>query len=206
MWAVSVLSIPIIVLAVDVLTQRRITNALRDVLFRPDDTQLFEFRDIVWAWALLAAAGGLAVWALRELMFPTKVVAANESGVRLQVTAPFRPPLFVAWPDVADIGSARVDDEGDTLPVLWVRFADPSIGPEEPWNGRWMDDHTIALLAADWEMHPIEVAKRLTELAIEAAEAAVDEPEVGSTEQHEADEYVAEQYEAGAVERHEGER
>ena len=171
MWRVSIISIPFIVLAVDVLTQRRLTNALRDALFRPDDTQLFEFRDIVWAWVILAAAGGLAVWALRELIVPTKLIEAGSSGIRLQVTAPFHRPLFVAWADIDDIGSAHVDDEGEVLPVLWLRFLSPEIGPEDPWSARWMDENTLAVLASDWETDPIDVARHLTDLAIDVARA-----------------------------------
>ena len=172
MWMTSVLSIPLIVLAVDVLTQRRLTNALRDVLFRPDDTQLFEFRDIVWAWVMLAVAGGLALWSLRELIVPSKMIEADAAGLRLQVTAPFRPPLFVAWADIDDIGSATVDDDGDLLPVLWVKFAESGIGPQSPWSARWMDDHTLAVLGTDWEKDPIEVARMLTDVAVVVARDA----------------------------------
>ncbi len=171
MWLTSLVATPLIVLAVDVLTQRRITNSLRDVLFRPDDTQLFEFRDVVWAWAILVVAGGVAIWALRELIAPTKVVSADLAGLRLQVTAPFRKPLFVAWSDVEDIGSATVDDEGDTFPVLWIRFADIDVGLPEPWSARWMDDRTLALMGSDWETDPIDVAKLLTDVALESANA-----------------------------------
>lgn len=166
MWLTSLIATPLIVLAVDVLTQRRITNSLRDLLFRPDDTQLFEFRDVVWAWTILIVAGGVAIWALRELIIPTRVVAADVSGVRLQATAPFRKPLFVAWSDVEDIGSATVEDEGDTFPVLWFRFADVDIGLPEPWSARWMDDRTLALIASDWDTDPIDVARQLTDLAL----------------------------------------
>ena len=167
----SLVATPLIVLAVDVLTQRRITNSLRDVLFRPDDTQLFEFRDVVWAWAILIVAGGVAMWALRELIAPTKVVSADLAGLRLQVTPPFRKPLFVAWSDVEDIGSATVDDEGDTFPVLWIRFAEIDVGVAEPWSARWMDDRTLALMGSDWETDPIDVAKLLADVAIESARA-----------------------------------
>lgn len=171
MWLTSLVSTPLIVLAVDVLTQRRITNSLRDLLFRPDDTQLFEFRDVVWAWVILIVAGGVAIWALRELIAPTKVVSADLSGVRLQVTPPFRKPLFVAWSDVEDIGSATVEDEGDTFPVLWIRFADLDIGLPEPWSARWMDERTLALMGSDWEIDPIDVARLLADVAIQAATA-----------------------------------
>lgn len=178
MWRVSIIAIPFIVLAVDVLTQRRITNALRDVIFRPDDTQLFEFRDVVWAWVMLAVAGGLAIWGLRELIAPTKLIEANEAGVRLQVTAPFHRPLFVAWSEIDDIGSARVDDEGEVLPVLWFRFTSAEIGPDDPWSARWMDDTTLAMLASDWEADPIDVAEDLAEVAIAAARSEHDQDEV----------------------------
>ncbi len=171
MWRVSILSIPFIILAVDVLSQRRLTNAFREALFRPDDTQLFEFRDVVWAWVILAAAGSLAVWALRELIVPTKLIEAGSSGIRLQVTAPFRRPLFVAWSDIDDIGSARVDDEGEVLSVLWLRFVSTEIGPEDPWSARWMDDTTLAVLASEWESDPIDVARQLTDLALDVARA-----------------------------------
>ena len=171
MWLTSLVSTPLIVLAVDVLTQRRITNSLRDLLFRPDDTQLFEFRDVVWAWVILIVAGGVAIWALRELIVPTKVVSADLAGVRLQVTPPFRKPLFVAWSDVEDIGSATVEDEGDTFPVLWIRFVDVDVGLPEPWSARWMDERTLALMGSDWETDPIDVARLLADVAIQAATA-----------------------------------
>lgn len=186
MWLTSLVTTPLIVLAVDVLTQRRITNGLRDILFRPDDTQLFEFRDVVWAWVILLVAGGVAIWALRELIHPTKVVSADLAGVRLQVTPPFRKPLFVAWGDVEDIGSATVEDEGDTFPVLWIRFAEIDVGLPEPWSARWMDERTLALMGSDWEADPIDVARRLTDIAIEAATAEEEASEVpeGAVEPH----------------------
>jgi hypothetical protein len=181
MWVTSLVATPLIVLAVDVLTQRRITNSLRDVLFRPDDTQLFEFRDVLWAWVILLAAGSLALWALRELIVPTKVIEADEAGVRLQITAPFRKPLFIAWGDIEDIGSATVDDEGDVLPVLWFLLGDIDVGLPEPWSARWMNERTIALLASDWDIDPIEAARLLADLAIESVTLRDDAEMVGGS-------------------------
>ncbi len=173
----SLLVTPLIVIAVDVLTQRRITNALRDLVFRPDETQLFEFRDVVWAWVILLAAGGVAIWALRELIAPTKVVEADASGVRLQVTAPFRKPLFLAWSDIEDVGSATVEDEGEVFGVLWIRIGDIDVDLAEPWSARWMDERTLALMASDWEVDSIEAARLLTDVAIASVEAESEAPE-----------------------------
>lgn len=177
MWVMSLLVTPLIVIAVDVLTQRRITNALRDLVFRPDETQLFEFRDVVWAWVILLAAGGVAIWALRELIAPTKVVEADASGVRLQVTAPFRKPLFLAWSDIEDVGSATVEDEGEVFGVLWIRIGDIDVDLAEPWSARWMDERTLALMASDWEVDSIEAARLLTDVAIASVEAESEAPE-----------------------------
>lgn len=171
MWVMSLLVTPLIVIAVDVLTQRRITNALRDLVFRPDETQLFEFRDVVWAWVILLAAGGVAIWALRELIAPTKVVEADASGVRLQVTAPFRKPLFLAWSDIEDVGSATVEDEGEVFGVLWIRIGDIEVDLAQPWSARWMDERTLALMASDWEVDSIEAARLLTDVAIASVKA-----------------------------------
>lgn len=168
MWLTSLVTIPLVVLSVDILTQRRLTNALRDMIFKPDDTQLFEFRDVIWAWVILLAAGGVALWALRELILPTKVINADDSGLRLAVTAPFRRSLFVAWADIEDIGSATVDDEGDVFPVLWIRLTPAAAAIDQPWSARWMDDRTLAMMASDWDSDPIEVAQMLTDLAVEA--------------------------------------
>ena len=177
MWVMSLLVTPLIVIAVDVLTQRRITNALRDLVFRPDETQLFEFRDVVWAWVILLAAGGVAIWALRELIAPTKVVEADASGVRLQVTAPFRKPLFLAWSDIEDVGSATVEDEGEVFGVLWIRIGDIEVDLAQPWSARWMDERTLALMASDWEVDSIEAARLLTDVAIASVEAESEAPE-----------------------------
>lgn len=172
MWLTSLLTIPLVVLSVDILTQRRLTNALRDMIFKPDDTQLFEFRDVIWAWVILLAAGSVALWALRELILPTKVIDADDAGVRLRVSAPFRRPLFVAWSDIEDIGSATVDDEGDAFPVLWIRLADAAASIDQPWSARWMDKRTLAVMASDWDTDPIEVARMLANLAVEATRVA----------------------------------
>lgn len=171
MWKWSLAGVPLVVIAVDVLTRRRLTNALREVLFRPEDTQIFEPRDVIWAWIMLACGLVLVGVGLKELMFPTAVVEADAAGLRLRLSGPLRPPTTLSWEQIDDIGSGSVADEGDRLPVLWVRVFDPEVFPDQPWGARWIDESTIAVLASDWDRTAVRGAEEITLLALEAARA-----------------------------------
>ncbi len=187
MWGLAVMAIPMLVAGLDLLTRRRLTNFLRELLFRPEDTQLPEPRDTVWAVALVVVGLGLAIWGMRELLSPTKVITADRAGIRLRVRGPFRAPWFVGWGEVEDLGSGTVGDEGIQLPVLWLRFTSPASIPDEPWGARRLDDHTLALLASDWDVRHVDVATELGALAAAALEEAeAGAPEVGDVEDPES--------------------
>ena len=47
MWALAMAGIPLLVISLDVLTNRRITNWLREIIFKPEDTQIYEPRDVI---------------------------------------------------------------------------------------------------------------------------------------------------------------
>lgn len=178
MWVMALGGVPLVVLAVDVLTRRRIVDALRGLLFRPEDTQLLEPRDVIWAWALLVVGLVFTLWGVKELIAPAVVLRADPTGVAVRLSGPLRPPVHLPWEAIDDVGSGTVDDEGDALPVLWLRLASidgPAHGqwvPHDPWGARWVDGQTIALLAADWERDPTEVAAAITEHALAAATGA----------------------------------
>ena len=169
MWKWSLAGVPLVVIAIDVLTRRRLTNALREVLFRPEDTQIFEPRDVIWAWIMLVCGLVLVGVGLKELMFPTTMVEADADGLRLRLSGPLRPPTSLNWEQVDDIGSGSVADEGDRLPVLWVRVFEPEELPDQPWGARWIDESTVAVLASDWDRTAVRAAEEITLLALEAA-------------------------------------
>lgn len=77
MWWMAIGSIPLLVIGLDVLTNRRLTNWLRERLFNPEDTQIYEPRDVIWAWAMVIFAGVVVIWALKELFAPTRVVEGH---------------------------------------------------------------------------------------------------------------------------------
>lgn len=175
-WAVAMLSIPALVIAVDVLTRRRLTDLFRELLFRPDDTQLFEPRDVIWA-SLLAAVGlAFAIWGLRELLFPTPVFVAEPDGIRLRLGGPFSRALTeIPWDQVDDLGASTVDDDGDSIPVLWIRLLDRRDLPDNPWGARWADDRTLAITASDWDRPPPEVAPAAVDVALASASRGIHE-------------------------------
>ena len=70
MWLMALAGIPLLVISLDVLTNRRITRWLTDIIFRPDDIQIYEPRDVIWAWVMALFSGFIVLWGLKELFFP----------------------------------------------------------------------------------------------------------------------------------------
>jgi hypothetical protein len=176
MWGVSLLGVPMVVFALDILTQQRLTEMLRNLLFKPEDTQLTEPREDVWAVVLLIVGLILCVWGLKELLSPSKVVVADSEGIAIRLRGPGRRPFRLAWSQIEDIGSATVEDDGTRMPVLWVRTVEPGLLPADGWGARPMDDRTLAVLASDWEMSHVAAAEGISAVAVLARAAA--EPEV----------------------------
>jgi hypothetical protein len=177
MWGVSLMGVPMVVVGLDLLTQRRLTTLLRDIVFRPEDTQLPEPRETVWAVALVVVGVLVVAWGLKELLVPTKVVVADDNGLSLKVTSPFARPLTLSWDQIEDIGSATVEDDGEYLPVLWIRTIEPGVLPADGWGARPMDDRTMAVLTSDWEVSHVVAADGISSrvLAARAVGASAEE-------------------------------
>jgi hypothetical protein len=169
MWLLAIGGIPLLVLAVDVLTNRRITNWLREIVFNPNDTQIFEPRDVIWAWAMLLFAGFLVIWGLKELFVPTKIVEATEAGLKVRLRGPFRGADVIPWRNIVDIRPGEIEDEGDILLLLDIEVMTRGQLPDHPWGGRWVRSRVLGLLAEDWSTPPAQVADDLGKYAVEAA-------------------------------------
>ena len=172
MWLLALAGIPLLVVSLDVLTNRRITDWLRELLFRPEDTQIYEPRDVIWAWALFAFGAFLVIWGLKELFAPTKVVECRDDGLALKISGPFRPSSSIGWSQIVDVTGDEMNDEGTTIPVLLVTVLDKDGLPGDPWGARWLDDRTLAVVAEDWSPGPEEVAKQVGDFAVEATKRA----------------------------------
>lgn len=169
MWLMAMGGIPLLIISLDVLTNRRITNWLRELIFRPEDTQIYEPRDVIWAWAMLLFSAVIVLWGLKELFLPTKVIEATDDGLSLKVSGPFRPASTIAWDLLDDVRAIQVTDEGDTIPMLSIRMLATGDLPKDPWGARWLGDRELALLAQDWAEPPSSVASEIIDFAVEAA-------------------------------------
>ena len=167
MWLMALGGIPILVLSLDVLTNRRITNWLREIVFPPRDTQIFEPRDVIWAWVMLAVAVFVIIWGLKELFVPTRVIECRPDGLALRLAGPHKPPSVVPWRMLADVDQYEIVDEGQKLPYLLVEFFSTEGLPDDPWGATWVTDRAVAILAQDWSEKPLAVAEKIADYAVE---------------------------------------
>lgn len=173
MWLVALAGVPMIVLGVDVLFRRRLVSAISSVVFNPDDPQLFEARDVIWAAVLLVLGILLAVFGLKELISPRPVVKADSEGLQLHLGHLFASPVMIPWDEVDDVGAEELNDDGDVISVMWVRVNNPLRMPRHPWGARWLDANTLAILASDWEKDAGWVAEMVADVAVNTARQAL---------------------------------
>ncbi len=172
MWLMAIGAIPLLVIAIDVLTNRRITNWLREMLFPPADTQIYEPRDVIYAWAILLFAGFIVIWGLKEMFAPTKVVECRDEGLALKLRGPLRRHDVIPWSNLVDVEAGEIDDEGERLPLLRIKVLDRAGLPDHPWGARWLDTRLLGILAQDWAITPREAATRIGDYAVEAVRRA----------------------------------
>jgi hypothetical protein len=182
MWLLSLAGVPLLVVGVDVLRSRRIIGFFQNLIWPNGNPELLEARDYIWAVALIVFGLIIAGYGIVELINPRPVLKANDEGIFLRLGNPVAAATMIPWADLVDIGSEDLDDEGDIVPVLWIKVADPSLLPRRPWGARWLDDTTIAVLGSDWERPPAAVVIDLTRTAMSVVRLrrAVAESSVGT--------------------------
>ena len=168
MWLMAIGGIPLLIISLDVLTARRITRWLTDLIFRPEDVQIYEPRDVIFAWAMFLFAAFIVIWGLKELFMPTKVLEATDEGLEIRVRGPLRPASLIAWDNIRDVGGADIEDEGDVIPLFVIGVFDRGDLPDNPWGARWVDERDLGVLAEDWDDDPQEVAERVADFAVDA--------------------------------------
>lgn len=168
MWLMAMGGIPLLVISLDVLTARRMTRWLTDLMFRPEDVQIFEPRDVIFAWVMFLFGALLVIWGLKELFVPTKVVECRDDGLAVRVNGPFRGPSLIPWGNIQDVGGADIDDEGDLIPLLIITMFNREGLPDNPWGARWVAERELGIMAQDWDEDPQNAAERIADYAVES--------------------------------------
>jgi hypothetical protein len=168
MWLLSLAGIPLLVLGVDVLRSRRIIGFFQNLIWPSGNPEVLEARDYIWAVVMIVVGLIIAGYGVAELINPRPVLAATDDGLRLRIGHPAAPAATIPWAELVDVGAEELDDEGESVPVLWLKVFDPSRLPAHPWAARWLDDNTIALLASDWERPAATVADQISRASMEA--------------------------------------
>lgn len=172
MWLMAMGGIPLLVMSVDVLSpNRKLTNDLRELLFLPEQTQIYEPRDVIWAWAMLLFGLILVGWGLKELFYPTRVIETRPSGLAIRLGGPLKKPSFIPWEQIKDVSGIEIEDEDRMLPLLAVELSTRGDLPAHPWGARWLEERLLGVLAEDWSTQPSAVADEIGKYAVEAAVA-----------------------------------
>ena len=169
MWLMAIGGIPLLVISLDILTERRITRWLTDLIFRPEDVQIYEPRDVIWAWVILLFGATFVLWGLKELFVPTRVVECKDEGLAIRLSGPLKGASLVPWGNIQDVGGDVVLDEGDPIPVLVLSVFDRTDLPSNPWAARWVNERELAVMAQDWADSPDAVAQQIADYAVDAA-------------------------------------
>ena len=167
MWLMAIAGIPLLIISLDVLTERRITRELTDLIFAPDDIQIYEPRDVIYAWAMFLFAAFLVLFGLKELFWPTKVIECRPEGMKIRVSGPWKGASLIPWENIRDVGGLEVIDEGDHVDLLVITVFQRGDLPDNPWNARWLDDRELGLMAQDWSEDPQVVAEKIADFAVE---------------------------------------
>ncbi len=171
MWLMAIGGIPLLVISLDVLTNRKLTDQLREMLFRPDQTQIYEPRDVIWAWGMLLFGAIVVIWGLKELFFPTRIIEAKPYGLAVRLSGPLQKPTLIPWENIKDVAAIEIDDEDSVLPLFGIELITRGDLPDHPWGARWLEERLLGVLAQDWSTNPGDVADQIGTYAVDVAVA-----------------------------------
>lgn len=149
-WILAVLGVPFLLIGADFFFEQRLIGVFRDLVYGTEELPAFEPRDRILAVVFILVGVALIGWGLKELVFPTKVLVADDEGIRLTLSGPFRPAVVVPWQLVRDVSYEVIDDEGDPRPSVLIMVTEQRDLPERPWGARWVGPGELLIDTAGW--------------------------------------------------------
>ncbi len=167
MWIVSLIGVPLIVVAVDVLFSRRLSGGLLELFYNGETLEeLFEGREQVWGAVIGLVGLAMTGLGLKELLVPKPVLATTPDGLGVKVLGPARSLFVIPWNTVHDVRGVEGSDEGDKVRLLEIEVKDPAALPGNPWGARRAAPTVLQMLANDWERPPETVADEITQYVV----------------------------------------
>lgn len=173
-WLFAILGVPFLLIGADLFFERKLIGGFGDLIYGTEELPAFEPRDTIIAVLFIVGGAVITLWALKELVFPKKVLVADREGIRLAVTGPFRPAVRIPWDALTDIGHEIIDDEGDARPLVRVETTQAGL-PDQPWGARWVGPGELLIDATGWSPPASEIVDSLWQLRQSLAVASVDE-------------------------------
>ena len=163
-WLLALLGVPLLLIGADFFFEQKLIEFARKLIYGAEELGATDPRDRIFAALFLIVGATLTLWGLKELVFPRKVLVADEEGVRLAVAGPFRPATLIPWDSLTDLEYEVVDDEGDARPSIRVEVGDRGAIPEHPWGARWVAPEVLVIDTSDWSPAASDIVDSLWRL------------------------------------------
>lgn len=163
-WLLALLGVPFLLIGADFFFQQKLIGVFRELIYGTEELPAFEPRDEIFAALFVVVGAALIGWGLKELVFPKKVLVADEQGIRLAVAGPFRPAVLVPWDALKDLSFEVFDSEGEPRSTIVIEVEEWAGLPEHPWGARWMSAGTMLIDTAGWSPPPDDIVDSLVRL------------------------------------------
>lgn len=164
MWFVAILSVPFVILGLDLLLLPRLfPQYVRRLDLLADEMGLNRIAatgpEEPWGLIFLVAGSGLLVWALKDLLFPREMLGVDDQGVSFgSLLGPGGGEFHVPRGEITAAAPALLIEGTDRSPAVAIRFTDPARLPSNPWGAVWVD-RTLFIRTAGWTATPRRIAR-----------------------------------------------
>ena len=131
--------------------------------------------DWIWGIAFLVGGAVLGGWALYEIAYPRKILAADHQGLYLGLLMSRRSYVFVPWHQVRSLRSTFLDGEAGRSAAIELAVVGAHSIPENPYGAVW--EGNLLLLDADgWDVETHELVGQLDTLRAQHSQPMEDVP------------------------------
>ena len=101
-WLLAALGLPFLLIGADFFFEQKLIGGFGDLIYGAEELPAFEPRDTIIAVLFIIGGAAVTLWGLKELVFPRKVLVADQEGIRLTLAGPFRPAVVIPWKAVGN--------------------------------------------------------------------------------------------------------